>query len=164
MIFNGFNHFKSSVESTLNLESHCNSPMSVLSSAINLQKEMNISYGRTRGHVLQGPAVFFYIFQTVLFWFLAYWYSRSGKETRWSWWEERKGKVGVVVGGGGGAGCFFITGLQNLYFPTKPPCENWPQDLPVRRIFLLLISLRSPALLLFLTFKLSGPQLCLRNL
>lgn len=72
MIFNGFNHFKSSVESALNLESHCNSPISVLSSAINLQKEMNMSYRRTRGHVLQGPAVFFYIFQTVLFCFLAY--------------------------------------------------------------------------------------------
>lgn len=69
MIFNGFNHFKSSVESALNLESHYNSLISVLSSAINLQKGTNMSRGRARGHVLQGPAVFFYIFQTVLFWF-----------------------------------------------------------------------------------------------
>lgn len=106
MIFNGFNHFKSSVESALNLESHYNSPISVLSSAINPQREMDMSYGRTRGPVFAGNLQFSFTSSKLCC--FGFWHTdTAGVEKKLAGHDERRGKSGrdwECVWGVGGEG------------------------------------------------------------
>lgn len=103
MIFNGFNHFKSSVESALNSESHCNSPISVLSSAMNLQKENEHQLRKERVDTFCRDLQFSFTSSKLCC--FGFWHTdAAGVEKKLAGHDERRGKERWGGGGGGGGG------------------------------------------------------------